>query len=382
MNGSISLESEVGKGSTFTVHLPQKVAGPNVLGREMAVNLQKFRISTSHIKRMQVVREPMPYGSVLVVDDVESNLYVARHLLTPYDLNIDTALSGFEAIEKIESGKVYDIVFMDHMMPKMDGIETVKKIREMGYKGTIVALTANAIIGQADIFLQNGFDGFISKPINTMQLNAELNRFIRDKQPPEVLAEARKHKGEEAKSEEPPQRTDTVLYEIFARDAKKALPILEATLKNIDTASEDELHTFVIKAHAMKSALANIGESVLSQSAFVLERAGKDGNRDVIKKQTQEFIDLLKEVVASTEPKKQTESTDKAENLAHLKEHLKTVIEACKNYDSKTADKAISTLKTLSWTSETEEKITKISEHILHSDFEMAQAAAEKLCFT
>jgi CheY-like chemotaxis protein len=124
----------------------------------------------------------MPYGSVLIVDDMEMNLYVATGLLRPYGIRTDTAGSGFEAVEKIKDGKEYDIVFMEHMMPKMDGMAAVKIIRDMGYTRPIVALTANAVVGQADVFLTNGFDAFISKPIDTRQLNDLLNKFIRDKQ--------------------------------------------------------------------------------------------------------------------------------------------------------------------------------------------------------
>jgi signal transduction histidine kinase/DNA-binding response OmpR family regulator/HPt (histidine-containing phosphotransfer) domain-containing protein len=380
MNGSISVESSVGKGSKFTVSIPQKAIGDAVLGKETALNLQRFRISSSsQTKKMEIVREQMPYGKVLVVDDVESNLYVAKHLLTPYDLVIETALSGFEALEKIKFGRVYDIIFMDHMMPKMDGIETVKKIRELGYKNTIIALTANAIIGQAEIFLNNGFDAFISKPINTMQLNAELNRFIRDKQPLDVLAKARRGKRYERHIEV--QKGDAALQTIFARDAKKAIPVLELTLKHIGLISEDELHAFVVSVHAMKSALANIGEEELSQSASILEQAGKYGDKDIIKTQTQKLIDVLKKMVAEIKEKEEKRPDEKSENKTYLAEQLKIIKEACINYDINAADAAIANLKKTHWSKQTEEIIEKISEHLLHSDFEEAQAVAEK-CFT
>jgi len=130
-----------------------------------------------HTAKLQITREPMPYGSVLVVDDMDTNLYVARGMLSPYKLSIETADSGFAAIKKIQSGKTYDIVFMDHMMPKMDGIETTEKLRELGYKGVIVALTANALTGNDEMFTQHGFDGFISKPIDIRHLNTVTDLF-------------------------------------------------------------------------------------------------------------------------------------------------------------------------------------------------------------
>jgi len=177
----------------FTVRLPQKSIGNNVCGAEMAQQLCSSRFKgILKSNRAQIMRENMPYGSVLVVDDVESNLYVIRGMLQPYGLTIETVLSGFEAVDKIKDGYSYDIVFMDHMMPKMNGIETTKIIREIGYTNPIVALTANAVAGISAMFLENGFDSFMSKPIDTRELNSLLNRLIRDKQPPEVIEAARK----------------------------------------------------------------------------------------------------------------------------------------------------------------------------------------------
>ena len=192
MNGVIKVESVPNSGSLFTLILPQEIVDDEVLGKELVENLEQFRASgMSQKKRGNIVKEPMPYGRVLVVDDVETNLYVAEGLMRPYMLNIETVTSGQSAINKINNGEVYDIIFMDHMMPEMNGIEAVNNIRDLGYKEPIVALTANAVTGQADLFFQNGFDDFISKPIDLRQLNAVLNKLIRDKQSPDVLEAAR-----------------------------------------------------------------------------------------------------------------------------------------------------------------------------------------------
>ncbi|MCL2100928.1 MAG: ATP-binding protein [Fibromonadales bacterium] len=371
MSGSISAESEPGKGSVFTVRLPQKKVGTKVLGKELAENLQKFRVSSSsQIKKIKIIHEPMPYGKVLVVDDVESNLYVAKHLLDPYDLSLEMVSSGFEAIDKIKSGKVYDIIFMDHMMPKMDGIETVKKIRELGYASPIIALTANAVAGQSDIFLENGFDGFISKPVDTYRLNLKLNKLIRDKQPPEILAEARKLKSKKVKSD---IHKNTMLHSIFVQDAKKTLPIFESTLKNIEDISSSDLHLFVIKAHAMKSAFANIGETALSQFAFALENAGREGDKSLIKKQTQKLIDALQRIISEIEAKTETAATYD-ENTDYLHEQLKAISKACENYDARTANAAFANLKEMLWTRETKTLLDKIGENLLLSDFDEANA--------
>ena len=124
----------------------------------------------------------MEPNSVLVVDDVDTNLYVAEAMLDSFDLKIELCESGQEAIDLITQGKVYDIIFLDYMMPEMDGIQCAKILRDMGYTQPIVALTANALKGQAEIFMKNGFSGFMSKPIDINRLNSYLVRFIKNKQ--------------------------------------------------------------------------------------------------------------------------------------------------------------------------------------------------------
>ncbi|MCL2099523.1 MAG: ATP-binding protein [Oscillospiraceae bacterium] len=182
MEGSLSLKSEPGKGSVFTVKLPQKIIGEGKLGSFLTSRLESFNLEdVQKARKADIIYEPMPHGRVLVVDDVESNLFVAGGLMAPYELSVETASSGFEAVGKIKDGNVYDIVFMDHMMPEMDGIEAVKIIRDYGYTGCIVALTANTVIGHKEMFLAGGFDDFISKPIDTHRLNAVLKKYIRDK---------------------------------------------------------------------------------------------------------------------------------------------------------------------------------------------------------
>ena len=122
--------------------------------------------------------EPMPYGKVLVVDDVETNLYVVEAMLDSFELQVELCNSGVEAVEKISNGAVYDIIFMDQMMPVMDGVEATKKMREMGYDKPIVALTANALKGQAELLMENGFSGFMSKPIEYKVLHEYLLEFV------------------------------------------------------------------------------------------------------------------------------------------------------------------------------------------------------------
>jgi len=180
MEGIISVESIYGKGSVFSIMVKQDTTDCDILGEKLAEQLQNFTFNAERISS-RTTHEQMPYGKVLVVDDVDINLYVAEGMMSQYGLNIEMAFSGMDAINLVNSGKTYDVIFMDHMMPQMDGIETTQKLRESGYKGCIVALTANALVGNSEMFLDNGFDGFISKPIDIIQLEKILNEFVRDK---------------------------------------------------------------------------------------------------------------------------------------------------------------------------------------------------------
>jgi CheY-like chemotaxis protein len=382
MGGSISVESELGKGSTFTVRLPQTVVGPGLIGREMAENLQRFRVRAwKQARRMEIDYEPMPYGRVLIVDDVEANIYVASGLMAPYGLKIDSAASGHATIEKVKEGLEYDIIFMDHMMPEMDGVEATKILRDMGYRLPIVALTANAVTGQANTFLENGFDDFISKPINLMVLNAVLNRLIRDRQRPEVVAEARR----QAKEKKAPQQQAAAAHpfpavspqfaEIFVRDASKSLAALEAIVAK-STFSDADLHNYTIYVHGMKSALANIGNGDLSDAALRLEQIGRLGNVALIPMETPPFLSALRAFVDELASSAKAEG-DRAEagDAAVLREKLLKITEACRDLDENAADAILAELTRSSWPQPAKELLDTITDHLLHSNFdEIAEA--------
>ena len=375
MEGEISVESEFGKGSTFTVRLPQGREGPEVLGREMSENLHNFRTSErAHMRRVQISREPMPYGKVLIVDDVETNIYVARGLMTPYGLKIESAGSGITAIEKVKAGSEYDIIFMDHMMPGMDGMEATKVLREMGYSRSIVALTANAVAGQADMFLKNGFDDYISKPIDIRQLNTVLNKLIRDKQPIEVIETARKNAnanaGQSAGNALSQSAVKERTIEFFLHDAVKAISVLEEIAGKNNYADKDTLRTYVITVHGIKGALANIGKKELSAAALKLETAGRGGKLDVLSSQTSSFLDSLKAVVKELKPAEETASGEVNEDKEYLSKMLLAIKAACEEYDEDASDKALSELRKKPLQKESEELLSDIAEQLLHSDFD------------
>jgi len=385
MSGTISVESEVDKGTIFTASLPQVGAGSGVLGKRLAESLQNFNLNDlKQQRKAQIVYEPMPYGKVLVVDDAESNLYVAQGLMAPYELTIETAGSGFDAIKKIKAGNIYDIVFMDHMMPVMDGIEATSKIRDLGYHHPVVALTANAVTGQEEVFLTSGFDGFISKPIDMRQLNAALKRFVRDKQPPEVVKAARQKAGSHANDicgapEQLPAQSQ--LHKFFVNDANKAIATLEELLGVSDAYTQEDVKLFTTSVHAMKSALANIGESELSSFAARLEHAGRNSDTDTLTTETPDFLSRLRALVKSLTPPEQTAYASETSNgdISYLRERMLTVKEACKTYDKRTIKEIINELTPKAWPHQTKQLLDTMSEQLLNGDFDKVSLTAEMI---
>jgi len=382
MNGEIFVESEPGKGSVFTVHLSQDKVDSAVLGGEMAENLQRFHASNrKRLKNIHITREQMPYGSVLIVDDVETNIYVARGLMAPYGLKIDSVDSGFAAVKKIRDGNVYDVIFMDHMMPEMGGIEAARRIREMGYEHPVVALTANAVVGQAELFFENGFDDFISKPIDIHRLNVVLNRLIRDKHltKTEEAETNGKETGVQAQPAQP--AVDPQFAEAFLRDARKAITALEEICAKQSFYDESDIRSYIINVHGIKSAIANLGRKELSAVAFSLEQAVRDGKTDVITSETPAFIDMLRtlagELNQEIESANGEADTAAEDDNPYLREKLLEIMAACEAYDNKTAKAIITELREKAWTPPVKEMLGAIAEHLLHSEFDEAVNALE-----
>lgn len=168
MHGSIVVQSDYGEGSKFTVSIDQRIVkNPTIsLNEEDSIkNISLFNLSGK---------------KVLVVDDNKLNIKVATRLLTPYKLDITSCESGFEAISKLKENNNYDLILMDDMMPKMSGTETLKNIkRENLFDGPIIALTANALTGMREKYIESGFDDYLAKPIEKSELNRVLDEYLK-----------------------------------------------------------------------------------------------------------------------------------------------------------------------------------------------------------
>lgn len=165
MGGKIVVDSTYGEGSKFTIFLSQKI------GNASNIEIVNDKISTFDGKK------------VLIVDDNKLNIKVASKILKEFNLDIDSCESGFECIDKIKDNNTYDLILMDIMMPKMGGVETFKKLKQIdNFDTPVVALTADAIEGKANKYLEVGFNAYLSKPIDKIELNKVLDNILNKKQ--------------------------------------------------------------------------------------------------------------------------------------------------------------------------------------------------------
>jgi signal transduction histidine kinase/CheY-like chemotaxis protein/HPt (histidine-containing phosphotransfer) domain-containing protein len=308
MGGQASVESVYGEGSTFTVRIPQKRDGADVLGAEAADNLRNFRYTDN--KRNAgalLVRAFLPDARVLIVDDVSTNLDVAKGLMKPYGMQIVCVTSGRQAIERIRAGEHFDAVFMDHMMPEMDGIEAVRIIREeistdYAREVPIIALTANAIVGNEKMFLEHGFQAFLSKPIDILKLDAAIQQWIKSRfkgrADDQLPAPARLPRLDPAFNlsvfgfsvEEGLARfggDSEVLLDVLRSYAASTPGLLEK-LKVSEV--KQDLEAYAVTVHGIKGSSRGIGARALGDEAEALEKAARAGDLAFVHSRNEEFV--------------------------------------------------------------------------------------------
>jgi signal transduction histidine kinase/CheY-like chemotaxis protein len=317
MGGTITAESEYGRGSTFQVSLPQGIIDETPIGAEDAKKIRGLRLVEER-SQGTLIRSYMPYGTILVADDLETNLDVMLGLLMPYGLKVDTALSGREAVEIIRKGNPrYDLVFMDHMMPGMDGVEASRIIRNeinTDYARTvpIIVLTANAIAGNREMFLANGFDDFISKPIDIKQLDLILNHWVRDKQSGETLKEAEIRNSEGFSGTRDAGNRWFQERSVEGIDLAEAgtryggggisyIPILRSfvlhtppLLENMGAHLESSLPDYAIEAHGLKGTCNAVCAVETAALARELEQAAVEGNLDLVRSRHGDLVNKLR----------------------------------------------------------------------------------------
>jgi PAS domain S-box-containing protein len=344
-----------------------------------------------------------PEAKILIVDDIMTNLNVARGLLALYQMDIQVSTGGAEAIELIKKN-CYDIVFMDHMMPEMDGIEATRIIRAMGAafrELPIIALTANVVSGMREMFLEKGFNDYLAKPIEIAKLNEIIGKWIP------------KHKQQRSFGENSarpsPLRTASPSLHIEGLDTGRGISLTGGTEEGyrkvlasfcldarnrIDilrtVPDEQSLPLFTTQVHALKSAAAYIGAVSLSKETEDLEAAGKAGDFAAIRKGLPEFYEHLKELAeridrALGEPKRADQSPDgatapgdalAASGCLPLFAELR---EALENESLKTVDRLLAEFEAMALDKKTRKTVETISNQVLVAEFKAALDTVNEL---
>ena len=379
MGGSISVKSEYGKGSVFTVRIYQKYIDDERIGQGVADSLHTFHYSDrKRDQHANLNRIRLPYARVLVVDDNVTNLDVARGLMKPYGMQLDCVTSGQQAIDavKLEYAK-YDAVFMDYMMPEMDGIEALENIRAIGtdYANNvpIIALTANAIVGNEEMLLGKGFQAFLSKPIDIFRLDEVLRFWVRDKEKEKLIEENlldleglqnRRSKSDrrsgviDRRSGIDRRLADTKLagldiqrgIERFGGDEETYMGVLRSyafntlpLLDSIEHFSDDDLPEYAITVHGIKGSSRGVLADMVGDSAELLEKAAKSGDVIFVRKHNAEFIAAarklirdIEEMLAENDNRAPKSKKDKPDEGA-----LSRLLAACRDFDLDAADEAM-----------------------------------------
>lgn len=297
MGGTIKVDSIYGRGTTFTVNLEQEIVddSPLNLTKTTAAGDSSLNAGEMKIKNTRV----------LVTDDNQINLKVIKNTLEHYGLDVDTAASGSEALQ-LSQNTLFDLVFMDQMMPGMDGIETMQRMREssahyaIGGAGKIVVLTANAIMGVRDELLEKGFDEYLSKPIQFSELERVLRKciaeenFVTEAESKAATVQSRMHVLEDllpqvnvaaglANCKDNEDLYLDILH-IIHEDAAMQLENLQMLLENEDYSN------FIIQIHSMKTQLLNIGYVLLAEDARALELSGKESRFEYVESHFGAFV--------------------------------------------------------------------------------------------
>ena len=311
MQGNINVDSEYGKGSTFTVFIPQKVLDSTPIG-DYEQSARKSKGSDGHNK----THFTAPKAKVLVVDDNAMNLMLMKALLKRTLMEVDAVSSGKECLARAKKKK-YHLILMDHMMPGMDGVEALHKLRadmDNPNKDTVViALTANAVAGSREMYLEYGFDDYFAKPIQADKLDELLVDYL----PPEVIHIEYDNgvREEGAKTDEavPGQEvTDSLLVidrdlgcsycmdseELYMEVLTEFCSQMEVYYPQFEEHFRNENWSgYAVLAHAVKSNSKTIGATAFADVSFKHECAGKTGDITYIRENYEEYIAKLKKLV-------------------------------------------------------------------------------------
>jgi signal transduction histidine kinase/DNA-binding response OmpR family regulator len=389
MGGSIAVESEYGKGTVFTVVIKQQITDISPSSRETVENLKRFKLSSARPGRKKLIRKYMGDARILVVDDVAMNLEVVKGLIRPYGITMDGVENGQEAVDLIRAGTPrYDLIFMDHMMPVMDGMEASRLIRKLdsayARKIPIIALTANVMSGDMNMLLSNGIDDFLSKPIEIPKLNNILEKWVpREKQtvrpadgegsgtfPGKRLkipgVDTRRGKSNTGGSE----KGYRSILSIFCSEMRGNISRIQEALETRDFL----LYTTMV--HALKGSSRSIGAVQMGDRAAELEEAGRKQNLSAMEEQTgpllTELAALIERISAALD-KKAGEDAARQEEY-HYVPRFDTLKTALVNNDYTLVNQELKRLGELKMDSKTRELVESVEKDVLLFEYEQAAA--------
>jgi signal transduction histidine kinase/CheY-like chemotaxis protein/HPt (histidine-containing phosphotransfer) domain-containing protein len=364
------------------------------------------------------VQFTLPRARILVVDDINTNLKVAEGLLAPYRATVETCMGGLEAIELVKhkaSEKLdYDLIFMDHMMPDVDGIEATagireweESLREQGIARNavpIIALTANALSGMKEMFLEKGFNDFLAKPIDVSMLDEILAQWIPNEK--KVQGSDPKPAGAAGKqlhnpNNKTPGSTPNSLFSIPGVDTGKGMSMTGETEEfyrnvlalflrdalerqpRLQTVPEtDALRAFITQVHSLKSASKSIGADEFSAAAAALEAAGKSRNMTFIKDNlpgfTKSLAELIENIRAVIEPAQQVQPAQSAVSTPDP-QLLNDLERALKSRNAAKIDRILNELKQKRFDPKTGEILEKISNDVLIAEYGNALKSIEEI---
>lgn len=305
MGGTIEVESTYGKGSVFTVRLLQQVSDERPLGDFEKLYKEHVNVIDATHERFEA-----PKARVLVADDMQMNLKVFVGLLKSTKIQIDTAINGAEALELVQK-QHYDVIFLDHMMPVMDGIEAFRRMKiqltNSNVNTPVVMLTANAVADARNSYMDEGFSDYLAKPIREEVLLSTLKKFL-PKDLVKIIGEEKLD--EPLKVTEPKSQLalsdflDTATGLAYCMNDKKFYKeMLDEYVKGEKTAElkeyfeKGDFEYYRITVHAVKSTSLTIGASKVSEDAKALELACKENNLNFVKQNHEAFMEEYKSLI-------------------------------------------------------------------------------------
>ncbi|WP_242870393.1 ATP-binding protein [Pseudobutyrivibrio xylanivorans] len=359
MDTKLIVESQYGTGSSFRFFVKQVVVSWDEIGnfkdkyKEFIATAQKYH------QRFQA-----PNAEILVVDDTEMNLTVIKSLLKKTLVQVDTAVSGFETLEKVVEKK-YDIIFLDHRMPEMDGVETFKRMKVLNgnkNKNTpVIALTANAVSGAKQEYQEIGFNDYLAKPVNTNELERMIEHYL----PQEKIESVSIDHGEDfCTAADVGIPEDSFLKDLKEVDLNEAIincggpEVLENVVKDflvsLDSKADaiegylndGDIRNYTVFVHALKSSARLIGAMELSKMAAELEQEGNDGNLIALHQRTPELLEKYRSYKENLKAALEEESDEDKPEISEeeLKRAFKDIKELAEAYNYDAIDYILSML--------------------------------------